>query len=223
MACTSVLRSVLTTEPWMIPLHRNRAIIYYSLSSRRTVGFSTSKTPSIRALEFHHSGRPGPAHVNCFCSYNNNNNNEDDQDQDPPQEAVLKAISGLSASSSSLAFWVSRTEGRVGQTTNVVIGGTVADDSTNEWLALDKKVNSYPTVRGFTAIGTGGDDFVQAMVIAVESVIQQPIPEGRVRQKVSSRGKYVSVNIGPVQVASSEQVQAVYNAMRRDDRMKYFL
>ena len=106
MACTSVLRSVLTTEPWMIPLHRNRAIIYYSLSSRRTVGFSTSKTPSIRAPEFHHSGRPRPAHVNCFCSYNNNSNNEDDQDQDPPQEAVLKAISGLFASSSSLAFWV---------------------------------------------------------------------------------------------------------------------
>ncbi|KAI5600839.1 hypothetical protein POPTR_001G056500v4 [Populus trichocarpa] len=212
MACTSVLRSVLTTDPWMIPLHQNRAIIYYSLSSRKTVGVSTSKTPSIRAPEFHHFGRPRPTHVNCFSSYNNNNNNEDDQDQDPPQEAVLKAISE-----------VSRTEGRVGQTTNVVIGGTVADDSTNEWLALDKKVNSYPTVRGFTAIGTGGDDFVQAMVIAVESVIQQPIPEGRVRQKVSSRGKYVSVNIGPVQVVSSEQVQAVYNAMRRDDRMKYFL
>lgn len=30
--------------------------------------------------------------------------------------------------------------------------------------------------------------------------------QGRVRQKVSSRGKYVSVNIGPVQVVSSEQV-----------------
>ena len=40
-------------------------------------------------------------------------------------------------------FWhseVSKTEGRVGQTTNVVIGGTVADDSTNEWLSLDQKV-----------------------------------------------------------------------------------
>lgn len=35
---------------------------------------------------------------------------------------------------------VSKTEGRVGQTTNVVIGGTVADDSSNEWLALDQKV-----------------------------------------------------------------------------------
>lgn len=38
-------------------------------------------------------------------------------------------------------------------------------------------MNTYPTVRGFTAIGTGGQDFVQAMVVAVESVIQQPIPQ----------------------------------------------
>ncbi|KAL8150667.1 hypothetical protein V2J09_020475, partial [Rumex salicifolius] len=57
---------------------------------------------------------------------------------------------------------VSKTEGRVGQTTNVVIGGTVTDDSIDE---------------GFTAIGTGGDDFVQSMIVAVESVLQQPIPE----------------------------------------------
>lgn len=114
-------------------------------------------------------------------------------------------------------------EGRVAQTTNVVIGGTVTDDATDEWLVLDQKVNSYPMVRGFTAIGTGGDDFVQAMVVAVESVIQQPIPEGRVTHKLSSRGKYISVNIGPIRVVSSEQVQAVYNAMKSDERMKYFL
>ncbi|KAK1294545.1 hypothetical protein QJS10_CPA16g00964 [Acorus calamus] len=66
-------------------------------------------------------------------------------------------------------------------------------------------VNSYPTVRGFTAIGTGGDDFVHAMVVAVESVIQQPIPEDHVTRKLSSRGKYISVNIGPIRVISSEQ------------------
>lgn len=146
------------------------------------------------------------------CSRNDTPSSSFHDDQGPPQEAVLKAISE-----------VSKTEGRIGQTTNMVIGGTVTDDSTNEWVALDKKVNTYPTVRGFTAIGTGGDDFVQAMVVAVESVIQQPIPQGSVKHKVSARGKYVSVNIGPVQVVSSEQVQAVYNAMRRDDRMKYFL
>eukprot|EP01018_Ginkgo_biloba_P003428 Gb_36147 [translate_table: standard] len=143
------------------------------------------------------------------CAYSGN---PSASDQSPPQEAVLKAISE-----------VSKTEGRVAQTTNVVIGGTITGESADEWKVLDQKVNSYPTVRGFTAIGTGGDDFVQAMVGAVESVLQFPIPEGRVTHKLSSRGKYVSVNIGPVKVVSSDQVQAVYNAMRRDVRMKYFL
>ncbi|KAJ7945556.1 Phosphoribosylformylglycinamidine synthase [Quillaja saponaria] len=193
MACRTVLRSMILVEPWRRPVHFNRA--------------SICKLRTVRAREFHFAKRA------LSCSYNESpSSSSSEDDQGPPQEAVLKAISE-----------VSKSEGRVGQTTNVVIGGTVTDDSTSEWLALDQKVNSYPTVRGFTAIGTGGDDFVQAMVVAVESVIQQPIPEGRVRQKVSSRGKYVSVNIGPVQVVSSEQVQAVYNAMRRDDRMKYFL
>ncbi|GKB54888.1 hypothetical protein Tco_0905641 [Tanacetum coccineum] len=40
-------------------------------------------------------------------------------------------------------------------------------------------VNVYPTVRGFMAIGTGGDDFVQAMVVVVESVLQHQIPQDR--------------------------------------------
>jgi hypothetical protein len=39
------------------------------------------------------------------------------------------------------------------------------------------QVNSYPTDRGFTAIGIGGDDFVQSMVVAVESVLQESIPK----------------------------------------------
>ncbi|KAI5351941.1 uncharacterized protein LOC110769470 [Prunus avium] len=204
MACRTALRSALLIEACR-PVHLTRSS---ASASFRTRGFPSPRlSGQFRTRGFHFAKR---THLNC--SHNENASSLSEDEQGPPQEAVLKAISE-----------VSKTEGRVGQTTNVVIGGTVTDDSTNEWLALDQKVNSYPTVRGFTAIGTGGDDFVQAMVVAVESVIQQPVPEGHVRQKVSSRGKYVSVNIGPVQVISSEQVQAVYNAMRRDDRMKYFL
>lgn len=41
---------------------------------------------------------------------------------------------------------VSKAEGRVGQTTNVVIGGTVTDDATNEWLELDQKVLENATL-----------------------------------------------------------------------------
>ncbi|KAK9050899.1 hypothetical protein SSX86_027524 [Deinandra increscens subsp. villosa] len=197
MACSSsrvlVLRTLMLTAP---------------LPSSSSLSFAVNqKLPTKQQLNHHRRFR-----FSCSSHHEHEHENHLSADQEPPQEAVLKLISE-----------VSKTEGRVGQTTNMVLGGTVTHDSTDEWLSLDQKVNTYPTVREFTAIGTGGDDFVQAMVIAVESVVQQPIPQGQVKQKMSSGGKYVSVNIGPVQVVSSEQVQAVYNAMRRDDRMKYFL
>ncbi|CAI9761703.1 unnamed protein product [Fraxinus pennsylvanica] len=209
MACRSVFRTVFLTESWQPLPCKNKISIFtpsHKISSSDSYfGFKIAKV----RCNLHFARRTRPLN----SSHNENpSSSDDDNEQGPPQEAVLKAISE-----------VSKTEGRVRQTTNVVIGGTVTDDSTNEWLVLDQKVNSYPTVRGFTAIGTGGEDFVQAMVVAVESVLEHTIPEGKVKHRVSSGGKYVSVNIGPVQVVSSEQVQAVYNAMRRDDRMKYFL
>ncbi|GJY17830.1 hypothetical protein Tco_0389321 [Tanacetum coccineum] len=117
----------------------------------------------------------------------------------------------------------SKTQANVGQTTNMSFGSTVINGSTGEWLTLDQKVNTYPSVRRFTAIGIGGDDFVKCMVLAVESVIQHKVPQDHVTKRVSSGGKYVSVNIGPIHVVSREQVQAVYSAMRNDDRMKFFL
>ncbi|KAM0009079.1 putative YbeD-like domain superfamily protein [Helianthus debilis subsp. tardiflorus] len=206
MACCRVLpfRTLMLTELRRVSSKATPFPFPFSLSFVVNQ-ISTTTPPRCRITRRMHR-------FNCSHHDENLSSTDDDGDQEPPQEAVLKVISE-----------VSKTEGRVGQTTNMVLGGTVTDDSSDEWLTLDQKVNTYPTVRGFTAIGTGGDDFVQAMVIAVESVVQHPIPQGNVKQKMSSGGKYVSVNIGPVQVVSSEQVQAVYNAMRRDVRMKYFL
>jgi len=43
-------------------------------------------------------------------------------------------------------------------------------------LLIDVQVNTYPSFRGFTAIGTGGDDFVDSMVVAVESVLEMRVP-----------------------------------------------
>ncbi|KAJ0896020.1 putative YbeD-like domain superfamily protein [Helianthus annuus] len=88
----------------------------------------------------------------------------------------------------------------------MVFGSTVIDGSTGEWLTLNEKINTYPSARRFTAIGLGGDDFVRSMVVAMESVIQHPVPQGHVKRRVSSGGKYVSVNIGPIRVVSKEQV-----------------
>ncbi|XP_058103171.1 uncharacterized protein LOC131246782 isoform X2 [Magnolia sinica] len=165
MACRTFFRSssLFIPEPWLRPFPPN---LPTSVSPPSSLRFRSRLPPprlKARVRVFHR------AHFKCCFSHGGENpssSSSPQDDQGPPQEAVLKAISE-----------VSKTEGRVAQTRNVVIGGTVTDDSTNEWLALDQKVNSYPTVRGFTAIGTGGDDFVQAMVVAVESVLQQPIPE----------------------------------------------
>ncbi|VVA92415.1 unnamed protein product [Arabis nemorensis] len=195
MACKTILRSVFAgaSRCFFVPPSPSSVPVHGLFRAPKSLGFSGFASVPDRLPRL-------------SCSHH------DQSDQGPPQEAVLKAISE-----------VSKTDGRVGKTTNVIIGGTVADDSTKEWLELDQKVNTYPTDRGFTAIGTGGDDFVHAMVVAVESVIQRQIPEDCVKQTLSRKGKYVSVNIGPIRVVSSEQVQAVYNAMRRDERMKYFL
>lgn len=95
MACRTALRCVFFTEPHRPLHHHNRALFSLPLT---TVG----STPStrlicinygrIRARNFHSARR---IHLNC--SHNESqSSSEDDSDQGPPQEAVLKAISGSS-------------------------------------------------------------------------------------------------------------------------------
>lgn len=155
--------------------------------------------------------RPWRSDARASASSRGESSEEGEEEGPPPQEAVLKAISE-----------VSKVDGRFAKTTNLVIGGTESPYG-EDWLSLDKKVNRYPSLRGFTAIGTGGDDFVHSMVVAVESVLLTSIPEGRVRQRESAQGRYISVKIGPLRVESSIQVREIYQAMKRDVRMKYFL
>ncbi|CAI5942650.1 unnamed protein product [Closterium sp. NIES-64] len=101
---------------------------------------------------------------------------------------------------------VSRMAGRQARTTNVVMGGT-ATEYGDDWLELDKKVNTYPSLRDFTAIGSGGEDFAVAMVLAVQSVLPKDVPELQVVTRESATGRYISVKIGPVRMDSSEQVR----------------
>ncbi|CAI5473643.1 unnamed protein product [Closterium sp. Yama58-4] len=129
----------------------------------------------------------------------------------PPQDVLLKAVSE-----------VSRMAGRQARTTNMVMGGT-ASEYGDDWLELDKKVNTYPSLRDFTAIGSGGEDFAVAMVQAVQSVLPKDVAELQVVTRESAKGRYISVKIGPVRMDSSEQVRAVYQAMKQDPRMRDFV
>ncbi|KAI3733344.1 hypothetical protein L6452_12787 [Arctium lappa] len=216
MARRGVIKAVILEELWRTSVDRTSFSLYLGRQKFQTpISSWRCRCKIIRNVRDCCSERRIDHQFNCSRNEKLSSSSPsvvDENSHEPPQEVDLQVISDTS-----------KTEGRVGQTTNMVFGDTVIDGSTGEWLTLNQKVNTYPSVRRFTAIGIGGDDFVQSMVVAVESVVQHPIPQGHVKQRVSSGGKYVSVNIGPVQVISREQVRAVYNAMRTDERMKFFL
>ena len=67
------------------------------------------------------------------------------------------------------------------------------------------QVNQYPGRRDFKAIGSGGDDFTQTIVQAVEAVVG-PVREDRILQRPSSQGKFVSVTLQDVSVQNPDQV-----------------
>ncbi|PNH04281.1 hypothetical protein TSOC_009575 [Tetrabaena socialis] len=95
-----------------------------------------------------------------------------------------------------------------------------AVDWTEDWKRVDAKVNTYPDTRLFTAVGSGGEEFRDAMVACVEAVIGARAP---VSVRPSSQGKYLSVRVGPVVVQNRDQVLAVFLKMREDKRLKFHL
>jgi hypothetical protein len=51
---------------------------------------------------------------------------------------------------------------------NLILGLDASEDA---WRRIDRRVNTYPSLREFTAIGSGGSSFREAMVSAVEAVV----------------------------------------------------
>ena len=68
------------------------------------------------------------------------------------------------------------------------------------------QVNTYPGHRSFKAIGVGGESFVQAMTLAIESVVGGPIHEECIQQRPSAKGSYISVTLGPILIQNTDQV-----------------
>lgn len=93
MACRSALRSVVLTEAWR-PVHLNPTSVCASFRTRGSPATRVSgKFRTVRARDFHFAKR---ARLNC--SHNENPSSSSSQDeQGPPQEAVLKAISGFAS------------------------------------------------------------------------------------------------------------------------------
>lgn len=89
MACRTALRFVFLAEPWR-PVYLNRST---ACASFRTRGSSSTlslrlSSSKFRTRDFHTARR-----TQLNCSHNETPSSSSD-DQNPPQEAVLKAISG---------------------------------------------------------------------------------------------------------------------------------
>lgn len=88
-------------------------------------------------------------------------------------------------------------------------------ESEEEWLQLDEKVNEYPTSRTFKAIGSGGQEFAELMVTAVEKATTRAVDRRiQVVKRPSKEGKYLSVSIRSVSVDSGRQVLDVFREMK---------
>lgn len=101
----------------------------------------------------------------------------------------------------------------------MVMNGNLSEES---WRDLDSKVNKYPGKRTFTAIGSGGDEFVAAMVAVVERTLGS-VESQFISSRPSSKGAYVSVRIGPVWVDNADQVIEIYARMKEDARLKWYM
>jgi putative lipoic acid-binding regulatory protein len=87
-------------------------------------------------------------------------------------------------------------------------------------------LNTYPYVREFKCIGSGGEEFVLSMLSAARSCCRpEEMPLLRreeVQVRPSKTGKYQAVSIF-VTCDNFEQVKATYNAMKADVRLRYFI
>ncbi|KAI7843124.1 hypothetical protein COHA_003295 [Chlorella ohadii] len=133
------------------------------------------------------------------------------QQQQQQQPSAADALQNtLAAASSSI--------GRSSSSNNVIMD-TTSDES--KWRELDMQVNEYPGQRTFKAIGTGDQDFVAAMTNCVERVVGTVHAEC-VQQRLSAKGNYISVTVGPVWVETPDQVLQIYENMKADGRLRFF-
>ena len=128
-------------------------------------------------------------------------------------DALIAGLSGVAANA----------PGRAPGQGATVLGGQGQTDE-DKWNELDAKVNEYPMLRSFKAIGTGGDAFAAAMAVAAAGALARaPLAEEQIVCRPSRGGKYVAVTLGPLRIESPEELKSVYAAMKEDNRLRYFL
>lgn len=80
----------------------------------------------------------------------------------------------------------------------------------------------FPCVFCFKAIGSASAGFVQTMLDRVGDVLGRAVTPEEHSVRRSAHGAYASVTL-QLYVTDGDQVYSIYEAMRRDERVKYIL
>jgi len=124
---------------------------------------------------------------------------------------------------------VVRNEGRGQSGTNVVLGSEAGKAATDEehvskWKELDERLGTeYPSMRNFKAIGAAEESYAEMVRETVSRGIGYAVPPMMVAKRASSTGKYWTVDVGPVEVKSQEQLVEIYTAIKADPRTKFMM
>ena len=131
---------------------------------------------------------------------------------------LIKTMSELAKQRKENAGTSAPGQGNTGSTT-VMVGA----DTDEKWKELDAKVNEYPSMRKFQAIGADEEGFVDDIVTLISNALGGRVihPEN-VTTRPSSKGKYVSANV-IAEMLSGDDVLSVYQALKSDKRIKWFL
>jgi len=99
----------------------------------------------------------------------------------------------------------------------------MAAETDEKWRELDAKVNEYPCLRKFQAIGADEEGFVGDIVALISGALGGRVihPEN-VTVRPSSKGTYVSANV-VVEMLTGDDVISVYKALKSDKRIKWCL
>lgn len=89
------------------------------------------------------------------------------------------------------------------------------------WDEAAAALLAYPLEYEFKIMGLAGDDFAEHARRLVEAVVGEAPPE-RVRVRASSGGRYHSVSV-VARLFSEDQRRAVYQALKLDGRVVYYL
>ncbi|WP_426751586.1 HP0495 family protein [Myxococcus sp. Y35] len=85
-----------------------------------------------------------------------------------------------------------------------------------------KPLIEYPTVYTFKVMGAQEAGFTEHVRELFKRLMGTEISPDSIREQPSSKGKYVSLSVS-VYLLSEEHRRGIYDALHKDERVKYYL